>query len=152
MFVVVATIYHKVISFYVAGYQIGFTAQGSVLQPSGVVRFSYIKSNIGSRYSSSTGQFTCDYPGLYYFSVSLIKLRTDHSNADMVNCYIRKNSLNLINTKTDPRDDDTDNGSYETSAFLVIHLSSGDTVDVGGCSSTKLESQSSFTGFLLKTD
>ena len=140
------------ISFYVAGYQIGFTAQGDVLQSNGIVRFSYIKSNIGSRYSSSTGQFTCNYPGLYYFSVSLIKYRTDHSSADMVNCYIRKNNLNLVNTITDPRDDDTDNGSYETSAFLVIHLNRGETVDVGGCSATKLDSRSSFTGFLLKAD
>ena len=138
--------------FYVAGYQIGFTAQGNGLQPSGLVRFSIIRSNLGGRYSPSSGQFTCNSPGLYYFSVSLIKSRSPHSSADMVNCYIRKNGVNLIGTITDPRDEDTDYGSYETSAFLVIHLSSGDTVDVGGCSSTKLESQSSFTGFLLKAD
>ena len=70
----------------------------------------------------------------------------------MVSCYIRKNGISLIGTITDPRDDDTDNGSYETSAFLVIHLSNGDTVDVGSCLATKLESLSSFTGFLLKAD
>ena len=123
------------------------------MQPSGPVRFPNIKSNIGGRYSSSTGQFTCNYPGLYYFSVSLIKLRTSHSNSDMVYCYIRKNGVNLIGTVTDPRDDDTDYGSYETSAFLVIHLSSAETVDVGSCSgSTKLEGWSSFSGFLLKAD
>ena len=141
-----------IISFYVAGHQIGFTARGGLQDFSGNVRFPSIKSNIGNRYSSSTGQFTCNYPGLYYFSVSLIKLRTDIVHAEMVSCSIRKNGINVVNTITDPRDDDTDNGSYETSAFLVIHLSSGETVNVGGCSATKLQSQSSFTGFLLKAD
>ena len=137
----------------ISGYQIGFTAQGNLKASSGIVRFTNIKSNVGSRYSSSTGQFTCNLPGLYYFSVSLIKSREAHSASDMAHCALRKNGNRLVDTITDPRDDDTDNGSYETSAFLVIHLSSGETVDVGSCSSdTKLESRSSFTGFLLKSD
>ena len=138
---------------FTAGYQIGFSAQGNTRDSSSVLKFTNVKTNVGYRYSSSTGKFTCNHPGLYYFSLSLIKTREPHSIADMVFCYIRKDGVNMVYTKIDPRDDDTDNGSYETSAFLVVHLSNGETVDVGGCSdASSIDMYSSFTGFLLKAD
>ena len=118
----------------------------------GVLRFTSVKSYIGSGYSSTTGAFTCRHPGLYYFSLSLIK-RRDSSEPDQVYCYIRKNSSSLIRTKIDPNDKYADYGSYGTSVSLVVRLAAGDRVDVGGCSGAEtIDGYSTFSGFLLKAD
>ena len=136
-----------------AAFQIGFSAQGSTRDTSGVLRFTDVKTNLGYRYSSSTGKFTCNHPGLYYFSLSLIKARQPTAVADWVSCFIRKNGIPMMFAAIDPTDDDTDNGTYETSAFLLVHLGNGDTVDVGICSvASSIDNTSSFTGFLLKAD
>ena len=135
----------------ISGLQIGFSASGSTILSGSVVQFDSIKTNYGSRYSPSTGRFTCSHPGLYYFSTSLIKLRTNVREVDRIMCYIYKNTGSLITTVTDPTDDDTDKGSYETSAFLTVHLSRGDQVYVM-CTSGKLNSYSSFSGILIQSD
>ena len=116
-----------------------------------IVRFDYVKNNYGSGYSSSTGKFTCSHPGLYYFSTSLIKLRDTITPVDFIGCYIYKNTSDLVRTFIDPTDDDTDKGSYETSAFIVVHLSRGDQVYVK-CDVGKLSVYSSFSGFLVQSD
>lgn len=115
--------------------------------------FDSLKTNYGDCYSTTTGKFTCIYSGLYFFALSLIKERANHSIENMAYCYIYKNDKKLMYTQTDPRDDDTDNGSYETSAFLVVHLNQGDKVYVGWCSGqTSINEHSSFSGFLLQSD
>ena len=136
----------------ILGYQIGFSASGSII-PSGsyIVRFYFVKNNYGSGYSSSTGKFTCSHPGLYYFSTSLIKSRDSTHPVDRISCYIYKNTSDLVQTRIDPTDDDTDIGSYETSTFLVVHLSQGDQVFVK-CIVGKLSVYSSFSGFLVQSD
>lgn len=132
-------------------FQIGFSAQGHTRTTAGILQFSSVKTNIGNRYSGSTGAFICGHPGLYFFALSLIKRRAS-SGTDMVYCYIRKNGVNMIYTKIDPNDTYADNGSYGTSTFLVVHLSSGDTVDVGSCSLQRsIDNYSTFSGFLLKS-
>ena len=131
--------------------QIGFSASGNTILPgSDIVHFDSVKTNYGSGYSPSTGKFTCSHPGLYYFSTSLIKYRDTTVIVDLIVCYIYKNLASLIETSTDPADDDTDKGSYETSAFITVHLSRGDQVYVK-CSG-KLEAWSSFSGFLIQSD
>ena len=115
------------------------------------MRFDYVKNNYGSGYSSSTGKFTCSHPGLYYFSTSLIKLRDTTTPVDRIGCDIYKNTSSLVYTFINPTDDDTDKGSYETSAFIVVHLSRGDQVYVN-CGYGKLSSLSSFSGFLVQSD
>ena len=109
-----------------------------------------MKTNYGSGYSSSTGKFTCSHPGLYYFSTSLIKMRTT-PKVDYIKCYMYKDDSMLIGTNTDPTDDDTDKGSYETSAFITVHLSRGDQVYVE-CPYGKLNVYSSFSGFLIQSE
>ena len=68
----------------------------------------------------------------------------------MISCYIYKNTSDLVLTAINPTDDDTDKGSYETSAFLVVHLSRGDQVYVK-CYD-RLDDYSSFSGFLVQSD
>ena len=118
----------------------------------GVLRFTSVKSNIGSGYASTTGVFTCKHPGLYYFSLSLIKQRAS-SKPNNVYCYIRKNGTYRIYTYINPGDRYADYGSYGTSVSLVIHLAAGDQIDIGGCSPDgTIFSLSTFSGFLLKAD
>ena len=123
---------------------------GSTILPSYIVRFDSVKINYGSGYSSSTGKFTCSHPGLYYFSTSLIKLKDSTTPVDWIYCSIYKNTSALVKTETDPTEGDTDKGSYETSAFLVVHLSLGDQVYVM-CTFGKLSYDSSFSGFLVQS-
>ena len=136
----------------VLGIQIGFSARGGyILSGSNIVQFDSIRTSYGSGYSSSTGKFTCSHSGLYYFSVSLIKKGSDDNIVDDLYCTIYKNDDFLISTKTDPTDDDTDKGSYETSTFIVIHLLREDQVYVT-CPWGRLDNKSSFSGFLVQQD
>ena len=118
------------------------------------MQFNSVKTNYGSGYSLSTGKFTCSHPGLYYFSTSLIKKR-DTKDSLMVNyihCYMYKNTNVYLETEIDPTDDDTDKGSYETSAFIVVHLARGDQVYVECDLQGPLDRYSSFSSFLIQSD
>lgn len=135
-----------------AGLQIGFTAQGNTRTSSGNLIFNILKSYYGYGYSSSTGIFTCRYPGFYFFSLSLIKQRAS-DEPDMVYCRIKLNNDTLVYTRIDPNDDHADYGSYGTSTSIIIRLANGDRVYVGGCSSANtIDQYSTFSGFLLKHD
>ena len=80
--------------------QNGFSASGNtVLSETHIVQFYSAKTNYGSGYSSSTRKFTCSHPGLYYFSVSLIKERDYYNIVDSVVCIIYENTVALISTK-----------------------------------------------------
>ena len=136
----------------ISGLQIGFSVSGNtILSGSYIVQFYSVETNYGSGYSPSTGKFTCSHPGLYYFSVSLVKLRDYDNKVSSIICNIQKNSELLISTWIDPTNDDTDKGSYETSAFLTVHLTRGDQVYVK-CILGKLDYCSSFSGFLIQSD
>ena len=110
-----------------------------------------MESAYGNGFSSATGIFTCNQPGLYYFSSSLVKTRSYSTRIDQIICYMYKNSNRVTYTRTDPTDDDTDFGSYETSMFHITHLSFGDQVYIK-CTSGSLEVWSTFSGFLIVSD
>jgi hypothetical protein len=113
--------------------------------------FSSTIYQFGYHFSTSTGTYTCRLPGVYYFSVTLVKKRAS-SRVDMVYCKIYKNTQSLMYMKVDPTDDSTDNGHAAISQSIVINLNVGDTVFLSDCSnppSTFMEHWTSFTGFLL---
>ena len=113
---------------------------------SGVAVFPVTKLNIGNHYSTSTGKFTCYYPGVYVFSLNLYK----KSAASRVYCYIRKNGSNVARAEVPS---ESEFGYYESSASTILHLNRGDTVDVGSCyHADDIHWFTSFTGFLLKAD
>lgn len=118
---------------------------------SSIMRFSRIITNIGGGYNTTSGQFTCSVPGLYFFALSLLKERTSTRKYDIVSCYIRRNGIDLVQAYLDPTDDDTDKGGAEVSAFIIVSLSSGDIIEVGGCrhKAAAYNSRSSFSGFLF---
>ena len=115
------------------------------------VRFTRVITNIGGQYSTTTGVFTCQYSGLYAFTLNIMKQR----GHDTAYCKIRKNGSNIVVAWTEP-DSNSDGGYYSATNSAVLHLVQGDTVDVGFCSpiasiySTTITS--SFSGFLIKAD
>ena len=142
-------------------FTIGFSAQGRTLTSSYVMRFTKVVSNVGNGYSSTTGAFTCDHPGLYYFSLTGIKIHS-LDNTSPISCAIRRNHIVQTTSFTDPNT----RGAYSTGTSLVIHLAHGDRVDVGNCTVAAslsflppsfitafvLDSDSTFSGFLLQSD
>ena len=119
---------------------------------SGDIRFPHVITNLGGHYNTSTGIFTCQYPGIYVFTLHIIKAM----GYDNAQCSIRKNGQMVVEAWTNP-ERDHDGGAYGSTNSAVLHLVHGDTVDVGGCTSrdsmyTGGDWGTSFTGFLLKAD
>ena len=146
---VLCTLCVRVVS--VTDYMSAFTAFDRANGPSeGTIKFTSFINNIGGHYDTSTGQFTCPYPGIYVFSHHLYKDR----NKDIAYWYIRKNGSNqLFVYSRRGRSDDT--GYYGSSNTLVIHLDRGDIVDLGGCSEYHAMYSgiwTTFSGYLLKAD
>lgn len=125
----------------------GFTATKPKDGPSlGTINFQSLLSNTGNHYSLTTGKFTCGVDGVYFFSVTIVK----ESTADHAWCYIRKNGQNLVQAGVQ-REDSWNTGWYGATNSAILHLQSGDIVDLGGCSPANTTySDSTFTGFLIK--
>ena len=128
-----------------------FTVAGSVDMISGsTARFADVVTNIGGQYSTSTGKFTCQLPGIYVFTLHILK---SYSTTQAF-CKIRKNGSPIVVAHTvDPQGV----GYYSTSNSAVLHLVNGDSVDVGECTSDSTiydfsDYATTFSGFLLQYD
>ena len=140
-----------------SGYQSAFTVEGparngTVTKGGGIAGLSIIltgvKYNVGGHYNVSSGTFTCVYSGIYFFTLNIYKT----SSANAAWCRIRKNGIWLVVITAEPRGT-TWNGYLEGGGSLVIHLVSGDTVDIAGCTSANtIHEYTSFTGILLQPD
>ena len=126
-------------------YRSAFTVRNPVDGPtSGTIRLVTVISNIGGHYDTSTGQFTCRYPGVYAFSLHIYK----GWYSDLAGCYIRKNKANVIQAYLDPNG----NSYLESSNTVILHLNHGDIVHLGGCNrASTMWEWTSFSGFLLKS-
>ena len=114
---------------------------------SSTLRFTLAITNIGDDYNTTTGKFTCHFPGIYAFALHILIER----GADYAGCYIRKNKSDLIEAHSNPN---TDYGFFSSSASVVVHLTRGDEMDVycrSGEGSVRLD-YTSFSGFLNKAD
>ena len=120
---------------------------------SGTIRFPHVITNIGGHYNTTTGIFTCKYPGIYVFELHIIKSR----GSNEAECAIRKNQNHvLVEAWTNP-DRNSDDGNFGSTNSIVIHLIHGDTIDLGYCTSaasmyTGGDWGTSFSGFLLRAD
>ena len=112
------------------------------------VRFANTIFNIGAHYNTSTGQFICEYPGIYVFTLHILQ----HIDAHYAACGIRKNSQSAsTEAHTNP---DGRLGFFSSSTSVILHLVRGDYVDVycrSGVASI-LQDYCSFSGFLNKND
>ena len=116
----------------------------------GTIRFTRVITNIGGQYNTSTGIFTCQYPGMYFFALHILK----YPRSSIAYCYIRKNQIYLLEafslTASSINYDSTSNS-------VVINLNRGDQVDVGDCGNIDNihkgnAGETSFSGFLLTAD
>ena len=128
-----------------------FTVAGSVdILSDYTARFADVVTNIGGQYSTSTGKFTCQLPGIYVFTLNLLK--SYYSTQTW--CKIRKNDSPIVVAHTTASQDST---YYSSSNSVVLHLMLGDTVDVGHCTSWSSiyggsDYATTFSGFLLQSD
>ena len=113
--------------------------------PHGEVKFSNVITNIGKLYNATSGEFTCDVPGLYFFT--LVVYNT--ANAPVASCFITKNYANKVEAYLSIP---PSGGYLEASASVVLHLSKGDKVALSGCTKYTLEWLTTFSGFLISAD
>ena len=103
----------------------------------------------GQDFNMSTGTFTCSIPGIYHFSVTMVK-KGPNKRSNTIRCKVHKSRYkdNYISVMRI-----ADTGCASASQTFVIDLDIGDTVYIGSCydkeTSLHLEWWSSFTGFLL---
>ena len=125
-------------------YKSAFTAYGIVPTEGfyGNIVMGGVTTDIGGHYEAFTGQFTCQYSGVYVFTVNLYSKTSAY-------CYIRKNTQNQVYAEVEALVD----VFAESSSSVVLQLMRGDKVDVGDCfAANRLASFTSFTGFLLYPD
>ena len=112
-------------------------------------RFTRVVTNVGGHYSTSSGTFTCAYPGIYVFTLHILQ----QSSVDYAGCLIRKNS-SAVSREAYTGTLTSNKVYYSSSTSVILQLVRGDIVDVycrSGLGSI-LSSHSSFSGFLNKAD
>ena len=114
----------------------------------GTIRFGRVVTNIGGHYNTSSGNFTCQHPGIYVFHLHLVKFEKQ----PYAWCNIRMNDADMMAIETSVNNDDTDS-HIGSSNSVILNLLHGDIVNIGACSPlytlhTGLET--SFSGFLLQ--
>ena len=113
-----------------------------------MITFQKLISNIGDHYNLTTGEFTCEYSGIYFFTLSLYK----DGLADFAYCSIRHNGTDVIEAYSNPNTIG-DYGFYSSGTSLLLHLDTGDTVDLGHCTDDgTINYRTVFAGFLLAAD
>ena len=113
------------------------------------VRFSHIYTNIGNDYNETSGNFTCQHPGIYLFTLHLYK----SSPASKAACDILKDGKTTVTAYSMPLVQQGVYHLYEAGNSVVLHLNRGDTILVGNCErGFGFLGYSSFTGVLMKAD
>ena len=129
---------------YKSAFTVYYPADGPT---SGTIRLTTVITNIGGHYDTSTGQFTCGYPGVYVLSLHIYK----HPSYNRAYCNIRKNKTDVIHTYSNPYGNNHEVTGSSNS--VILHLKQGDTVDLGDCTSAStMWDWTSFSGFLLTSD
>lgn len=127
-----------------------FTANGATSMSSGSISFSKVLLNEGSNFDGGSGTFTCQHPGLYFFTANII----ENGPENTVLCHIRNNGLKTIKFVYRNLKNSSIEGNIKTAATgaAAFHLKTGDKVDVSCNLETLEDSSSSFTGFLVAVD
>ena len=139
-----------------SGYQVGFTAwtpkNGTSYRTIG---FTKVISNIGNQFNANTAAFTCVYPGIYYFYMSVYQSKSSH----YASCWFRKNGRDLLRIVSDnnPSSSGTaPDGYFQAGNAIVTHLSKGDILSLGDCTPStttrSMDQLTSFSGMLIKSD
>ena len=111
-----------------------------------MVVWAFAHLNIGQHYDGTTGEYSAPYNGTYMFQLHMYK----KDQAGMVSCRLRKNT-GTIATAIVPSA--ANNGNYESSTSVIVHLEEGDKVYVGDCFNfSNMDNLTAFNGVLLDKD
>uniref|UniRef100_A0A669EYL0 Complement C1q like 2 n=1 Tax=Oreochromis niloticus TaxID=8128 RepID=A0A669EYL0_ORENI len=114
-----------------------------------VLRFDDVVTNLGNHYDPTTGKFTCQVSGIYYFTYHVLMRGGDGTSmwADLCkNGQVRASAIAQ----------DADQNYDYASNSVVLHLDSGDEIyvklDGGKAHGGNNNKYSTFSGFLLYPD
>ena len=93
----------------------------------------------------STGEFTCEYPGLYLFTMTIVR---DSDFWEIFWCYFY---VNGIDTGIEADAYGNDYGYPWATNVLVTHLNQGDTVYLR-CYDVQYMCYATFSGVLIQAD
>ena len=130
-----------------SAFTVNYPAAGTT---SGTISFTRIVTNIGGHYNTTSGKFTCQYPGIYVFLLHIWK----NAGERQAYCYIRKNKANMVLADSYVNDNTLSNFDG-VSTSVILHLVHGDIVDIGDCTDIGTfygGLETSFSGFLLQED
>ena len=135
------------IRYFIAGLKVAFTVYGpNTSSSSDPLRFNTVVTNTLNGYNATSGKFTCQFPGLYFFTVmAMINIiHAEHSS-----CRIYAND---IDSKILALVDGSNNGYHSSTNTLVRHLNKGDTVYLSCLPVAPLSLFTSFSGVLIQPD
>ncbi|XP_078540108.1 complement C1q-like protein 2 [Lissotriton helveticus] len=114
-----------------------------------VLKFDDVVTNLGNHYDQSTGKFTCQVPGIYFFTYHILMRGGDGTSmwADLCkNGQVRASAIAQ----------DADQNYDYASNSVVLHLDSGDEIyvklDGGKAHGGNNNKYSTFSGFILYPD
>ncbi|KAL4616626.1 complement C1q-like protein 2 [Arapaima gigas] len=114
-----------------------------------VLKFDDVVTNLGNHYDSFTGKFTCQVPGIYFFTYHVLMRGGDGTSmwADLCkNGQVRASAIAQ----------DADQNYDYASNSVVLHLDSGDEIyvklDGGKAHGGNNNKYSTFSGFILYPD
>ncbi|XP_056389619.1 complement C1q-like protein 2 isoform X2 [Hyla sarda] len=114
-----------------------------------LLKFDDVVTNVGNHYDQSTGKFTCQVPGIYYFTYHILMRGGDGTSmwADLCkNGQVRASAIAQ----------DADQNYDYASNSVVLHLDSGDEIyvklDGGKAHGGNNNKYSTFSGFILYPD
>ncbi|XP_031749381.1 complement C1q-like protein 2 [Xenopus tropicalis] len=114
-----------------------------------LLKFDDVVTNLGNHYDPSTGKFTCQVPGIYFFTYHILMRGGDGTSmwADLCkNGQVRASAIAQ----------DADQNYDYASNSVVLHLDSGDEIyvklDGGKAHGGNNNKYSTFSGFILYPD
>ncbi|XP_072272896.1 complement C1q-like protein 2 [Pyxicephalus adspersus] len=114
-----------------------------------LLKFDDVVTNLGNHYDPTTGKFTCQVPGIYYFTYHILMRGGDGTSmwADLCkNGQVRASAIAQ----------DADQNYDYASNSVVLHLDSGDEIyvklDGGKAHGGNNNKYSTFSGFILYPD
>ena len=140
-----------IVLIYITGTKAAFTVTHALAgTTSDTIRFTNVITNIGGHYNTTSGKFTCQYPGIYVFLLHIWKI----AGVTDAYCWISKNGSGLISADSSVNSN-TASGHDGASTSVILHLVQGDIVDLCPCSAIETFHRgwtTSFSGFLLQED
>ena len=130
-----------------SGAHVGFTVKGPKDNTDPRIFQTVVYNSEG--FNTATGKFVCHHPGMYLFTTTVVR----NTGAREARCSISVNGVNKITAYANNRNPRAITLAYPSaSVTLVVYLKTGDEVYLAACSANYINSESSFSGVLIRPD